>query len=132
MKEFFGRRPNWFGICLIGGGFLAASGCDQLTSGENRFQTEVKRCEKVLTQLEPPVYSLKTFTDTCIKLEEGISSKQILAQFQDQADNEKSVGTTKFALGAASVVGALTIGFGGPTLAIITRARRKAEYEQEN
>ena len=117
---------------MLGGWFLAASGSDQLTSGENRFQTQVKRCEKVLTQLEPPVYSLKTFTDTCIKLEEGIPAKQILAQFQEQADNEKPIGTTKFGLGVTSVIGALTIGFGGPTLAIITRARRRVEYEQES
>lgn len=68
-----------------GGAFLAAGGCEQLRSGQSRFTTDISQCEQKIVSLNPPTYSLKTLTDTCIKIEQGISTQELLARFEDAA-----------------------------------------------
>ena len=105
-------RLNWLGIGLIGGGFLAAAGCDDLTTGSRRFQTAIQLCEKKLNQLDPPVYTLKNPTDVCARLDQGIPSKIIIAEFEEYAESLKPAGIVKLTVGASSALAALGLGFG--------------------
>ena len=122
-------RINWFGVSLIGGVMLAASGCDQLTSGARRFDSEKNKCEKVLTQLDPPVYSLKNPTDVCVRLDQGVPSKMIIAEFEEYAESLKPVGTVKLTVGAGSALAALGLGFGPIWL---NARRRQPETPEES
>lgn len=110
------RRLNWFSVSLFGGMLLAANGYDHMYSGEARFKWEASQCEKVLKQLDPPVYSLKNPTSVCVRLDQGVSPKIIIAEFDEQAQNERPLGISMLTVGAAATTGALFVGFGVPIL----------------
>lgn len=105
-------KANWFGICLLSGGMLAASGVDGLDSGMDRFNKEVAKCEKVVSQTNPLVYKLKTATAVCVRLDQGVPPETIIAEFNEQAQKDRTSGLTRVIVGGASAVGALAIGFG--------------------
>lgn len=104
------------GYFYWGGAFLAASGCDRMVSGQRRFDTAVAQCEKSLVSLDPPRYSLKRLTDTCVKLEEGVAPQDLLSQFERQALEDRQWGIGKFVAGTASAIGAVAVGIGVPLL----------------
>lgn len=111
-KEIKRVKLNWFGICLIGGGVLVAGGADGLTSGEYRFNFEKNKCEKVLTRLDPPVYSLKNPTEVCVKLDQGVPASELIAKYEEQAQKDRPWGLARVMVGGGAAAGALIVGLG--------------------
>lgn len=127
-REIIRLRINWFAVSYFGGVFLAAGGCDHLNSGEFRFDTEVSKCVKVLKQLDPPVYSLKNPTNICVRLDQGVSPKVIIAELEEQAQNERPLGLAMITVGSTVSTAALFVGFGVPILR--NAWKRRQEYSE--
>lgn len=121
-------RINWFGVGLIGGSILALSGTEGFVSGASKFNAEVKGCEKVITQLDPPVYSLRTPTEICADLDRGVSSREIIAKFEEKAQQERPMNIVKFIGGTGLVLGTLAYGFGP----ILLNARRRTSESESS
>jgi len=89
LKDFGGLA-----ICC-GGMVLASFGCNNLSSPEERLSSRSHECVLQLTAIDPPVYSPKSSSELCQKIDGGATKAELLAELTQEANSERPWGTVK-------------------------------------
>ncbi len=123
LGKFLRREKNKVMAALfLGGAMLGAAGFIDLTStGADKFNEHMGQCVKGLTQIDPPVYTLKNPTDFCLRLEQGVPSQTIIAEFDQQIQKGIPWALARGIGGGVAVGGSLAVGISD----VMARRRRQ-------